>query len=101
MTFAKLLIAFSKKGNLIYLLYLIAWRYCLLHLIKQNYYKHFSKNSNLYESGNSLPTFLSMAHLKLHHIHVTPNLVKDVIKNVITNLDLYKVSGLNLLLSWF
>ena len=32
----ELLIVFSKKVNLLYLLYSMAWRCCLLHLIKQN-----------------------------------------------------------------
>ena len=35
-TFGKLLIVFSTKVNLLYLLYSTAWRCCLLHLIKQN-----------------------------------------------------------------
>ena len=35
-TFGELLILFSKMVNLLYLLYLIAHRCCLLHLIKQN-----------------------------------------------------------------
>ena len=34
-TFGKLLIVFSTKVNLLYLLYSMAWR-CFLHLIKQN-----------------------------------------------------------------
>ena len=34
-TFGKLLILFSTKVNLLYLLYSTALRYCLLHLIKQ------------------------------------------------------------------
>ena len=35
-TFGKLLIVFSTKVNLLYLLYLMTWEYCL-YLIKQNY----------------------------------------------------------------
>ena len=35
-TFGKLLIVFSTKVNLLYLLYSMAQRCCLLHLIKQN-----------------------------------------------------------------
>ena len=35
-TFGKLLIVFSTKVNLLYLLYSFVWRCCLLHLIKQN-----------------------------------------------------------------
>ena len=44
-TFGKLLIVFSIKVNLLYLLYSTAERRCLLHLIKQNC---FLKNSTLY-----------------------------------------------------
>ena len=36
-TFGELLIVFSTKLNLLYLLYSTDRRYCLLHLIKQNY----------------------------------------------------------------
>ena len=36
-TFGELLIVFSTKLNLLYLLYSTDQRYCLLHLIKQNY----------------------------------------------------------------
>ena len=32
----ELLIVFSKKVNLLYLLYSMGWRCCLLHLIKEN-----------------------------------------------------------------
>ena len=37
--------------------------------------KNFSKNSNLDDSGISLPVFLSRANLKLHNIYITPNFV--------------------------
>ena len=50
---------------------------------------NFSKNANLDDSGISLPAFPSRAHLKLHNISVTPNMVKKVIMN----LDLSKASG--------
>ena len=36
-TFGKLLIVFLTKVNLLYLLYSTDWKFCLLHLIKQNY----------------------------------------------------------------
>ena len=36
-TFGKLLIVFSTKVKLLYLLYSTDWKCCLLHLIKQNY----------------------------------------------------------------
>ena len=49
--------------------------------------KKFSKNSNLDDSGISLPIFPSKTSLKLHNISLTPKKVKKVI----TNLDLLKV----------
>ena len=51
--------------------------------------KNFSKNSNLDDSGVSLPIFPSRTNLKLYNIFVTPKMVKKVI----TNLDLPKASG--------
>ena len=51
--------------------------------------ENFSKNSNLDDSGISLPVFPSRTNLKLHNIFVTPKMVK----NVITNLDLSKTSS--------
>ena len=51
--------------------------------------KNFSKDSNLDESGVSLPVFPSRTNLKLHSILVTPKMVKKVI----TNLDSSKASG--------
>ena len=50
--------------------------------------ENFSKNSNLDDSGISLPVFSSRNNLKLH-ISVTPKMVKKVI----TNFDLSKMSG--------
>ena len=88
-TFGKLLIAFSKKVNLLYLLYLTTQRCCLLHLIKQYCLLKTYKNSNLDDSGISLPVFLSRTNLKLHNISVTPK----VVKKLIMNLDLSKAAG--------
>ena len=51
--------------------------------------KNFSKNSNLDDSGISLPVFPSRTNLKLHNISVTSKMVKKVIMN----LDLSKESG--------
>ena len=48
-----------------------------------------SKNSNLDDSGISLPVFLSRTNLKLDNICVTPKMVKKVIMNH----DLSKASG--------
>ena len=54
--------------------------------------ENFSKNSNLDDSGISLPVFPSRTNLKLHNISVTCKMVKKVIMN----LDLSKASGLNI-----
>ena len=51
--------------------------------------KNFSKNSNLDDSGISLPVFPSRTNLKLNNISITPKMVKKVI----TNLDSSKASG--------
>ena len=51
--------------------------------------KNFSKNSNLDDSGISLPVFPSRPNLKLHNISITPTMVKKFI----TNLDSSKASG--------
>ena len=51
--------------------------------------ENFSKNSNLDDSGISLPVFPSRTNLKLHNISVTPKRVKKVI----TNFELSKASS--------
>ena len=51
--------------------------------------ENFSKNSNLNDSGISLPVFPSRTNWKLHNISVTPNMIKKVIMN----LNLSKASG--------
>ena len=51
--------------------------------------ENFCKNSNLDDSGVSLPVFPCRTNLKLHNISVTPKMVK----RVIMNLDLSKTSG--------
>ena len=51
--------------------------------------ENFSKNSNLDDSGISLPVFPSRTNLKLHNISVTSTMVKKVIMN----LDFAKASG--------
>ena len=89
-TFGELLIVFSTKVNLLYLLYSMAQRCCLLHLIKQNCLLKTSQKTLIFDdSGTSLPVFPSRTNLKLHSISVTPMMVKKVI----TNLDLSKASG--------
>ena len=44
--------------------------------------KNFSKNSNLDDSGISLPVFLSRTNLKLHNISASHKMVKKVITNL-------------------
>ena len=51
--------------------------------------ENFSVNSNLDDSGISLPVFSSRTNLKLHKIFVTPKMVEKVIMNI----DLSKTSG--------
>ena len=53
--------------------------------------ENYSKNSNLDDSGISLPVFPSRTNLKLHEISITPKIVKKVI----TNLNSSKVSRLD------
>ena len=48
-------------------------------------------NSNLDDSGISLPVFSSRTNLKLRNISVTPKMVKKVLMN----LDLSKIFGLD------
>ena len=51
--------------------------------------ENFLKNSNLDNSGISLPVFPSRTNLKLHNISITAKMVKKFIMN----LDLSKASG--------
>ena len=51
--------------------------------------ENFSSNSNLDDSGISLPGFPSRTNLKLHNISVTSKMVRKVVMN----LDLSKTSG--------
>ena len=53
--------------------------------------ENFSLNSNLDDSGVSLPVFPSRTNLKLHNISITPKMVRKVVMN----LDLSKASGLD------
>ena len=86
-TFGELLIVFSTKVNLLlYLLYSMA---SSAFEKAKLFTKNFSKNSNLDDSGISLPVFPSRTNLKLHNISITPKMVKSVIMN----LDSSKASG--------
>ena len=51
--------------------------------------ENFSLNSNLEDSGVSLPVFPSRTNLKLHNISITPKMVRKVV----LNLGLSKASG--------
>ena len=53
--------------------------------------ENFSKNSNLDDSGISLPVFPSRTNLKLHNISVTHRMIKKII----ANLDLSKAFSPN------
>ena len=78
----------STKVNLLYLLYSIARRYCLLHLIKQNHLlKTFLRTLILMTPVSFYLS--SRTNLKLDNISITPKMVKKVI----VNLDLSNTSG--------
>ena len=70
-TSGELLIVFSTKVNLLYLLFngpeVLSSASDKAKLFAEN----FSKNSNLDDSGISLPVFPSRTNLKLHNISVT------------------------------
>ena len=55
----------------------------------KSFVENFSENSNLDDSGISLPVFHSRANLKLHNISVTFKMVKEII----INFDLSKASN--------
>ena len=73
---ANLLILFSTKVNLIYLLHLMGLRCCPLHLIRKFSVEIFCNVSNVDDSGMSLPCFSFITGLKLHNIPLTLKLVK-------------------------
>ena len=87
-TLGELLIVFPTKVNLLYL-YSTDHMCYLIHLVKQSLPKNVSENSNLDDSGISLPVFPSRTNLKLHNISITPKMARKVIPN----LDLQKASG--------
>ena len=51
--------------------------------------ENLSMNSNLDDSGNTLPVFRSRTNLKLHDISVTPKMFRKVVMN----LDVSMASG--------
>ena len=92
-TIGELLIVFSAKVILLYLLYSTDQRCCLQHLIKQSYLLKTFLRTLILMTLVSLPVFPSRTNLKLH-IFITQKMVKKVI----TNLDSSKTSGLDCIL---
>ena len=89
-TFGELLIVFSTKRNLLYLLYFNGPEVLSSESDKAKFFvENFSNNSSIDDSGISLSVFPSRTNMKLHNISVT---LKMVIK-IITVFDLSKVSG--------
>ena len=78
-TFGELPIVFSTRVNLLYLLpEVLSSASDKAKFFAEN----FSKNSNLDDSGISLPVFPSRTNLKLRNISVTSKMVKKVIMNL-------------------
>ena len=77
----KLPIVFSTKANLLYILSLFNDPQVLASATGKAklFAKNFPRNSNLDDSGISLPVFFFRMNLKLHNISVSPKLVKKVI----------------------
>ena len=75
-TSSELLILFSAKVILLYLLYSTAQRSGLLYLIKKNCLLIFFKNYNLDDLGISLPVFPPRTNLKLHIFLQLPRSLK-------------------------
>ena len=97
-TFGELLILFSTKVNLLQLFYSMAWKWYILHLIKQNCFQKVFIRTQILKTPISLSPFPYRTNLKLH-ISVTPKMVKEVIMNI----DSSKVFYLVLIVShlWF
>lgn len=75
-TFSQLLTVFSKKVNLLLLLYSIVLRFRFLHLMKQSYFlKSFPRNLILI---SKLHLYL-LPFLKVHTITISPKIVMKVI----------------------
>ena len=86
-TSGELLIVFSTKVNLFNRLEVLSSASDKAKLFVEN----FSLNSNLDDSGASLPVYPSRTNLKLCNISVTPKMVRTVV----VNLDLSKAFGPN------
>ena len=90
-TSGKLLIVFSTKVNLLYLLYSTTQLCFLLHLIKQNCLLKTFLRTLILMTQYLFTCFTSRTNLKPHDISITTKMGKKVI----ANLDLSKVSGLD------
>ena len=77
-TYSELPIVFSTKVNLLYV-DVLSSASDKAKLFAEN----FPKNSNIDDSGISLPVSPSRANLKLHNVSVTPKMVKKVIMNLV------------------
>ena len=74
---------FLNKGKFTITLYSVAQRYCLLHLIKQNFLlKTFLRTLILMIWITLYLFFSSQTNLKLHNVSITPKMVKKIIKSV-------------------
>ena len=80
-TFDELLVVFSRKVNLLNILYGPEVLSSAPDKAKL-FAKNFSKNSNLNDSGIYLPVFPSRTNLKLHNASVSPKMVKKVITSL-------------------
>ena len=89
-TSGELIIVFSTKVNLLSPLYSVAWRGCLLHLIKQNCLLKTFLRTRILITQVCL-NLTSGTSLKLHDVSLTPK----VVKKVITNCGLSNASGLD------
>ena len=82
-TFGELLIVFSTKLNLLYLLCSMAQRYCVLHLIKQNcLIKTLLRTLILMTLVSLYLVFASRTNLKLRNISVTTKMDKKIMMNL-------------------
>ena len=81
-TFGRLLIMFSKKGNLLYLLCSMALRCCLLLLIKQNCLQKTFLRTLVFMTQVSLYLVSCVKVYETAHFHGTSKLVRKVIKNL-------------------
>ena len=82
-TFGELLIVFSTKLNLLYLLCSMAQSYCVLHLIKQNcLIKTLLRTLILMTLVSLYLVFASRTNLKLRNISVTTKMDKKIMMNL-------------------